>query len=69
MARCAVAGDGEIVSALYLIEILFVDRSGGMTFWIPLEAYGPDAGTMKFISGSHRAGGRFVVASGLGCRR
>jgi hypothetical protein len=33
-----------------------VDRSGGMTFWIPLEAYGPDAGTMQFISGSHRAG-------------
>lgn len=33
-----------------------VDRSGGMTFWIPLEAYGPEAGTMSFISGSHRLG-------------
>ena len=33
-----------------------VDRSGGMTFWFPLEAYGPDAGTMSFINGSHRAG-------------
>jgi Phytanoyl-CoA dioxygenase (PhyH) len=33
-----------------------VDRSGGMTFWFPLEAYGPDAGTMWFVNGSHRAG-------------
>ena len=33
-----------------------VDRSGGMTFWFPLEAYGPDAGTMCFVNGSHRAG-------------
>ena len=33
-----------------------VDRSGGMTFWFPLEAYGPDAGTMSFINGSNRAG-------------
>jgi hypothetical protein len=33
-----------------------VDRSGGMTFWIPLEAYGPEAGTMSFVSGSHRYG-------------
>jgi Phytanoyl-CoA dioxygenase (PhyH) len=33
-----------------------VDRTGGMTFWIPLEAYGPQAGTMSFVSGSHRAG-------------
>lgn len=33
-----------------------VDRSGGMTFWFPLEAYGPDAGTMSFVNGSHRAG-------------
>jgi hypothetical protein len=33
-----------------------VDRSGGMTFWMPLEAYGPEAGTMSFVSGSHRAG-------------
>ncbi len=33
-----------------------VDRSGGMTFWMPLEAYGPEAGTMSFVNGSHRAG-------------
>jgi Phytanoyl-CoA dioxygenase (PhyH) len=33
-----------------------VDRSGGLTFWFPLEAYGPEAGTMSFVNGSHRAG-------------
>jgi len=33
-----------------------VDRTGGMTFWIPLEPYGPEAGTMSFVNGSHRAG-------------
>lgn len=33
-----------------------VDRTGGMTFWIPLEAYGPEAGTMSFIEGSHKLG-------------
>ena len=33
-----------------------VDRSGGMTFWMPLEAYGPEAGTMSFINGSHKLG-------------
>jgi hypothetical protein len=33
-----------------------VDRSGGMTFWFPLEAYGPEAGTMSFVNGSNRAG-------------
>lgn len=33
-----------------------VDRSGGLTFWFPLEAYGPEAGTMSFVEGSHRAG-------------
>lgn len=33
-----------------------VDRTGGMTFWIPLEPYGPEAGTMSFVSGSHRVG-------------
>ena len=32
--------------------------SGGMTFWFPLEAYGPDAGTMSFVNGSHRHGVR-----------
>lgn len=33
-----------------------VDRTGGMTFWVPLEAYGPEAGTMSFVNGSHRMG-------------
>lgn len=33
-----------------------VDRTGGMTFWIPLEPYGPEAGTMSFVDGSHRLG-------------
>jgi Phytanoyl-CoA dioxygenase (PhyH) len=33
-----------------------VDRTGGMTFWIPLEEYGPEAGTMSFVDGSHRLG-------------
>ena len=33
-----------------------VDRTGGMTFWVPLESYGPDAGTMSFVNGSHRLG-------------
>lgn len=33
-----------------------VDRSGGFTCWIPLEAYGPEAGTMSFINGSHKLG-------------
>ena len=33
-----------------------VDRSGGATCWIPLEAYGPEAGTMSFINGSHKLG-------------
>ena len=33
-----------------------VDRSGGMTFWLALEDYGPDFGTMSFVNGSHRRG-------------
>jgi Phytanoyl-CoA dioxygenase (PhyH) len=33
-----------------------VDRSGGMTFWFPLEPYGPDAGTMSFVNRSNHAG-------------
>jgi hypothetical protein len=33
-----------------------VDRSGGMTFWLALETYGPEAGTMSFLNRSHRAG-------------
>jgi len=33
-----------------------VDRTGGMTFWVPLEPYGPEAGTMSFVDGSHRLG-------------
>jgi hypothetical protein len=44
-----------------------VDRSGGMTFWFPLESYGPDAGTMSFVNGSHRAGvlGDYTTYGGL----
>lgn len=49
------AGNGP--TAFHQDFITFaVDRTGGMTFWIPLEAYGPDAGTMSFISGSHNLG-------------
>jgi Phytanoyl-CoA dioxygenase (PhyH) len=33
-----------------------VDRTGGMTFWFPLEAYGSEAGTMSFVNRSHRMG-------------
>ena len=33
-----------------------VDRTGGMTIWIALEEYGPEAGTMCFLDGSHRMG-------------
>lgn len=33
-----------------------VDRSGGLVFWVPLEAYGPEAGTMSFLKGSHQIG-------------
>ena len=49
------AGNGP--TAFHQDFITFgVDRSGGMTFWIPLEAYQPDAGTMSFINRSHRMG-------------
>lgn len=49
------AGNGA--TAFHQDFITFaVDRSGGMTFWIPLEAYGPQAGTMSFISGSQKIG-------------
>lgn len=49
------AGNGA--TAFHQDFITFgVDRSGGMTFWIPLQAYGPEAGTMSFINGSHRLG-------------
>jgi hypothetical protein len=49
------AGNGP--TAFHQDFITFaVDRSGGMTFWLPLEDYGPEAGTMSFISGSHRIG-------------
>jgi len=49
------AGNGP--TAFHQDFITFgVDRTGGMTFWFPLEAYGPDAGTMSFVSGSHRLG-------------
>lgn len=33
-----------------------VDRAGGMTMWVSLGDYGPDAGTMSFISRSHKLG-------------
>ncbi len=33
-----------------------VDRSGGMTFWVALTDLAPEAGTMSFLSGSHRMG-------------
>jgi hypothetical protein len=33
-----------------------VDRTGGMTFWLALESFGPEAGTMSFLNRSHRAG-------------
>jgi hypothetical protein len=32
------------------------DRTGGMTFWVALTDIGPEAGTMSFVSGSHRRG-------------
>lgn len=43
-----------------------VDRSGGLTFWFPLESYGPEAGTMSFVNASHRAGvlGDYTTYSG-----
>lgn len=43
-----------------------VDRSGGMTFWVALEAYGPESGTMQFVGGSHRLGvlGGFMTGKG-----
>lgn len=48
---------GNGATAFHQDYITFaVDRTGGMTFWIPLEPYGPEAGTMSFVSGSHRAG-------------
>jgi hypothetical protein len=33
-----------------------VDRSGGMTFWLALEDYGPEFGTMSFVNRSHHMG-------------
>jgi len=49
------AGNGA--TAFHQDFITFaVDRTGGMTFWVPLEAYGPQAGTMSFVSRSHRLG-------------
>ncbi|MEZ0366629.1 phytanoyl-CoA dioxygenase family protein [Mycobacterium sp. pUA109] len=48
---------GNGVTAYHQDFITFaVDRSGGLTFWFPLESYGPEAGTMSFVNGSHRAG-------------
>ncbi|TGD76147.1 phytanoyl-CoA dioxygenase [Mangrovimicrobium sediminis] len=49
------AGNGA--TAFHQDYITFaVDRTGGMTFWIPLEPYGAQAGTMSFITGSHKMG-------------
>jgi hypothetical protein len=49
------AGNGA--TAFHQDFITFaVDRTGGMTFWIPLEAYGRDHGTMTFLSKSHQQG-------------
>ncbi|WP_029109985.1 phytanoyl-CoA dioxygenase family protein [Mycobacterium sp. URHD0025] len=48
---------GNGATAFHQDYITFaVDRTGGMTFWIPLEPYGPEAGTMSFVNGSHRLG-------------
>ena len=33
-----------------------LDRAGGMVFWIALGDYGPESGTMSFLSGSQRKG-------------
>jgi hypothetical protein len=43
-----------------------VDRTGGMTFWLALEDYGPEFGTMSFVNGSHRLGilGNYVNYEG-----
>jgi hypothetical protein len=43
-----------------------VDRTGGMTFWIPLEPYGPEAGTMSFLNGSHKLGVMGTYSSYVG---
>lgn len=49
------AGNGP--TAFHQDFITFaVDRSGGMTFWLALEDYGPEFGTMSFLNGSHRVG-------------
>lgn len=49
------AGNGP--TAFHQDFITFaVDRTGGMTFWIALEDYGPEFGTMSFVSGSQRMG-------------
>jgi hypothetical protein len=49
------AGNGP--TAFHQDFITFaVDRTGGMTVWVALEDYGPEFGTMSFVSGSHRMG-------------
>jgi hypothetical protein len=49
------AGNGP--TAFHQDFITFaVDRSGGMTFWIALEDYSADFGTMSFVNKSHRQG-------------
>ncbi|CAN7193585.1 phytanoyl-CoA dioxygenase family protein [Phenylobacterium sp. LjRoot225] len=49
------AGNGP--TAFHQDFITFaVDRTGGMTFWLALEDYGPEFGTMSFVSRSDRLG-------------
>jgi hypothetical protein len=49
------AGNGP--TAFHQDFITFaVDRTGGMTFWVALEDYGPEFGTMSFVSGSQKLG-------------
>jgi hypothetical protein len=49
------AGNGP--TAFHQDYITFaVDRTGGMTFWIALEDYEPESGTMSFVSGSQAMG-------------
>jgi ectoine hydroxylase-related dioxygenase (phytanoyl-CoA dioxygenase family) len=43
-----------------------VDRTGGMTFWTPLEAYGSEAGPMSFLNGSHKLGVMGTYSSYVG---
>jgi hypothetical protein len=49
------AGNGP--TAFHQDYVAFgIDRTGGMSFWLALEDYTPEFGTMSFVSGSHREG-------------